>query len=55
MNAHDEKINHAIQFADQLQNNNHYAKDKISEKGAHINDRYEIAESRLIILRLLLL
>lgn len=39
MDAHDDKIDHVVQFADQLHENNHYAKDKIMDKGAYINDR----------------
>lgn len=39
MDTHDEKINHVIQFADQLRTNGHYAKDKVIEKAAYINER----------------
>ena len=29
MDTHDEKINHVMQFADQLRGNGHYAQDKV--------------------------
>lgn len=37
----DDKINHVLQFADQLCENNHYAKDKIKEKANLIDERYD--------------
>ena len=39
MDTHDEKINHVTQFADQLRSKGHYAKDKVLEKAAYINER----------------
>jgi len=32
MDTHDEKINHVMQFADQLHGNGHYAQDKVKKK-----------------------
>lgn len=39
MNANDEKINQMMQFADRLNEENHYASDKITEKARSIDER----------------
>ena len=39
MNANDEKINQMMQFADRLNDENHYASDKITEKARSIDER----------------
>ena len=42
MNANDDKINLMIQFANRLNEENHYAADKITEKAQSIDERLEI-------------
>lgn len=39
MNANDDKINQMMQFADRLNEENHYASDKITEKARSIDER----------------
>lgn len=39
MNANDDKINQMMQFADRLNDENHYAADKITEKARSIDER----------------
>ena len=39
MEAHDEKIDHVIELAEQMHQKNHYMKDKITDKGAYIAER----------------
>lgn len=39
MNASDDKINQMMQFADRLNDENHYAADKITEKARSIDER----------------
>ena len=39
MNANDDKINQMMQFADRLNDENHYAGDKITEKARSIDER----------------
>ena len=40
--SQDDKINHVIQFCDQLVEKDHYAKEKIKEKANAIKDRYVV-------------
>ena len=42
MDTHDEKVQHVKQFADQLYDNGHYAKDKVQEKAAYITERRDV-------------
>lgn len=42
MDTHDEKVQHVKQFADQLHDNGHYAKDKVLEKAAYITERRDV-------------
>ena len=39
MNTNDDKINQMMQFADRLNDENHYASDKITEKARSIDER----------------
>ena len=39
MHANDDKINQMMQFADRLNDENHYASDKITEKARSIDER----------------
>ena len=41
MQTNDDKINQMIQFADRLNDENHYASDKITEKARSIDERQE--------------
>lgn len=41
MQTNDDKINQMIQFADRLNDENHYASDKITEKARSIDERRE--------------
>ena len=46
MNANDEKINQMMQFAERLNDENHYASDKITEKARSIDER-QVIKSRV--------
>ena len=39
MKTQDEKIKHVTQFANQMQNNDHFAKDKLADKAKNIDER----------------
>jgi len=39
MNTNDDKINQMMQFAERLNDENHYASDKITEKARSIDER----------------
>ena len=39
MKTQDEKINYIIQFAKQMQDNDHFAKDKLADKANNIDER----------------
>jgi len=40
MNTNDDKINQMMQFAERLNDENHYASDKITEKARSIDERH---------------
>ena len=50
MNTNDDKINQMMQFAERLNDENHYASDKITEKARSIDER-QAAKSFFIIWR----
>ena len=47
MNTNDDKINQMMQFAERLNDENHYASDKITEKARSIDER-RVANSFLL-------
>ena len=47
MNTNDDKINQMMQFAERLNDENHYASDKITEKARSIDER-QVAKSFLL-------